>query len=141
MLPSWFETAEPIYLTLVGLVGLGAFILVTVEAFVKGRRRKEDGRREMRELIHEVANVVDSEWVRRVYSALDKMEGRGERRPGGPYMGQGGMMALTRLEAELLKALRDLVRAFHDVDEIDDLEGEVNRATRVISDAERQERQ
>ena len=49
-------------------------------------------------------------------------------------------MALTPLEAELLKALRDLVRAFHDADEVDDREGEGNSATRVSRDVERQER-
>ena len=84
MLPDWFETAESLYLMLGGLAMGGLIIAVCVEAFVKDRRRREEGRREMSELIHEVANVVDTEWVRRVYSALDKMEGRGERSPGGP---------------------------------------------------------
>ena len=84
MLPNWYETAEAIWLTLVGLVVFGLIIAVGVEAVVKDRRRREEGRREIRELIHEVANVVETDWIGRVYSALAKIEGRGNRSPGGP---------------------------------------------------------
>ena len=50
-------------------------------------------------------------------------------------------MALTPLETVLLGALRTLVRACEDADEVEDVDTEVSRAKRVISDAERQARQ
>ena len=84
MLPSWYETAEAIWLTLVGLVVFGLLIAVMVAAFVKRRQQRDEGRRELSELIHEVATVVEADWVRRVYSALAKIDGTGGGSGGGP---------------------------------------------------------
>ena len=47
-------------------------------------------------------------------------------------------MALNPLEAQLLRALRDLVQSCEDADEVDDID--FSSAQRVITDAQRQER-
>lgn len=50
------------------------------------------------------------------------------------------MLALTPLEQQLLKALKDLVHECdiaEDAEDIDDVQSEAERAKRVIRDAER----
>jgi len=50
------------------------------------------------------------------------------------------MVELSPFESELLEALRDLVRALDDADEVDDVEREAHNARNVIAAVDRRRR-